>query len=136
MLVGISPSGLVTFLSPLWGGRVSDREITASSCLVDRLDHGDSVMADRGFDVEEILAGCGVKLNVPARLGRQTQLTRKQVEKMRRITEQRIHVERAISRARRYDILNSTMPLNMAPLADNIAKICFFLTNFDKPLVK
>ena len=136
LLVGISPSGLITFLSPLWGGRVSDREITASSSVIDHLNDGDSVMADRGFDIEDLLATRGVRLNIPPRLAGRTQFTCKEVETTRRIAEQRIHVERAIGRARRYDILNSVMPLSMAGLSDHIVKVCFLLTNFDQPLVK
>ena len=68
VLVGISPCGLVTFLSSLWGGRVSDREITPQSRLVKddkMLEEEDSVMADRGFGVEDILAHKNVRLNAP-----------------------------------------------------------------------
>ena len=71
VLVGISPCGLVTFLSPLWDGCVSDREFTAQSRRVKdykMLEEGDSVMADRGFGVEDILAHNNVRLNAPPRL--------------------------------------------------------------------
>ena len=84
VLVGISPCGLVTFLSPLRGRRVSDREITAQSKLVkdDKMTaEGDSVMADRGFDVEDILAHKIVRLNVPPRLDGRPRLPEKDVEK-------------------------------------------------------
>ena len=84
VLVGISPHGLVTFLSPLWGGRVSDREITAQSRLVKddkMMEEGDSVMADRGFDVEDILAHKNVRLNVPPCLDGRPRLPEKDVGK-------------------------------------------------------
>ena len=84
VLVGISPYGLVTFLSPLWGGRVFDREITVQSRLVKddkMMEEGDSVMADRGFDVEDILAHKNVRLNVPPRLDGRTRLPEKDVGK-------------------------------------------------------
>ena len=119
VLVGISPCGLVTFLSPLWGGRVSDREITAQSRLVKddkMLEEGDSVMADRGFGMEDILAHKNVWLNAPPRLDGRLRLPEKDVEKTRRIADVRIHVERNIGRARRYDIVNSPIPLTLAPM--------------------
>ena len=139
VLVGISLRGLVTFLSPLWGGRVSDREITAQLRLVKddkMLEEGDSVMADRGFDVEDILARKKVRLTVLPRLDGRPRLPEKDVEKTWRIAEVRIHVERSIGRARRYDILNSPIPLTISPIADEIVSVCFLLTNFDKPLVQ
>ena len=75
VLVGISLCRLVTFLSPLWGGCVSDWEITTQSKLVKddkMLEEGDSVTADRGFDVEDILAHKNVRVECSPSPGWQT----------------------------------------------------------------
>ena len=64
-LVGISPSGAVILVSDLYPGSISDKELTRRSGLLGALERGDSVMADRGFDIEEDLTLLGVKLNIP-----------------------------------------------------------------------
>ena len=96
MLVGISPGGVITFVSNLWGGRVSDRAITEQCGLLDLLDAGDRVIADRGFDIQDLLAEKMVALNIPPFLGDTLQLSARQVEETHRIAAIRIHVERAI----------------------------------------
>ena len=64
-LVGITPSGYFSFLSKFWTGSTSDRKITQESGLVDLLEEGDSVMADRGFNMRDILTKKKVYLNIP-----------------------------------------------------------------------
>ena len=54
-LVGISPSGFITFLSSCYGGRASDKFITKDSGFYDLLERDDVVMADRGFQIQEDL---------------------------------------------------------------------------------
>ena len=56
VLVGISPGGVVTFVSKLWGGCVSDQEMTQKCGTLERLEPGDNVMADKGFDIKDVLA--------------------------------------------------------------------------------
>ena len=64
-LIGITPAGAVSFLSPGWGGKTSDKEITNKSGFLDKLEWGDCVMADRGFTIETELATRGVHLKIP-----------------------------------------------------------------------
>ena len=64
-LIGISPTGAVVFVSDLYPGSISDKELTRRCGIIDMLDKDDAVMADRGFDIEEDLILRGVKLNIP-----------------------------------------------------------------------
>ena len=44
---------------------ISDKELTAQSGLLDLLEAGDAIMADRGFNILHLLHGKGVTLNIP-----------------------------------------------------------------------
>lgn len=134
VLVGISPNGQIIFVSKLWGGRVSDKFITDKSALVQHLQPGDNVMADRGFDILDILPP-GVGLNIPPFKGSRAQLTAEEVEETVHIASIRIHVERAIGRIKNYHILDGILPLSLAHVSDQIFSVCAYLTNFLPPLL-
>ena len=65
-LIGITPCGSISFLSQCWGGRVSDKNLTQQCGFLSKLQHGDVVLADRGFTIEEDVAVYGAKLEIPA----------------------------------------------------------------------
>ena len=62
LLVGVTPTGVFSFIPPLWTGSISDKEIVKNSGLIYRLEEGDAVMADKGFLVRDLLAFKKVKL--------------------------------------------------------------------------
>ncbi len=134
-LIGISPGGVITFVSELWGGRISDKAITEKSGVLDLLEPGHNVMADRGFDIGDVLEARGITLNIPPFLGERDQLSSREVEETRRIASLRIHVERAIGRMKNYRILHSPFPINLADLSSDIICVCAYLTNFTEPVV-
>ena len=49
----ISPEGAVTFLSELYVGKSSDKQLTNYCGILKYLEFGDEVMADRGFQIED-----------------------------------------------------------------------------------
>ena len=133
-LVGISPDGVITFVSSLFPGCISDKELTRRSGILDLLEPGDSVMADRGFNIEEDLILCRVKLNIPPFLREKGQLSQKELVTTRRIASLRIHAERAMERIKNYHIFDRTLPASLTDIADRIFFVCCVLTNFQPPL--
>ena len=128
-LIGIAPSVAVTFVSDLFAGRVSDKKATKMSGLYQLLQAGDSIMADRGFDLDSDLPP-GVSLNIPAFMNGKDQLEIFDETETRRIASVRIHVERAIARIKSFRILKTVLPISMAPDLNKIWVICCYLIYF------
>ena len=119
-LIGISLSGAITFVFSLFSGSISDKELTRQSGILALLEKGDSLMADRGFDIEADLISLGVNLNIPPFLKVKSQLSEKEMVETRRIASVRIHVERAMECIKNYHIFDKDIPSPLTDLADQI----------------
>ncbi|XP_049525924.1 uncharacterized protein LOC125946467 [Dermacentor silvarum] len=134
-LVVISPDGTITFLSKLFTGSVSDKELVEKSGFLKlKFEPGDSVMADKGFKIQDLLSAKGVALNIPPFLRRQ-HLTEEEVRQTEEIASLRIHVERRIQRIKAFHIFDRPIPLSIAPIINEIWALCAFLSNLQSPLI-
>ena len=64
VLIGITPQGVVSFVSNSWGGRVSDKYLTDHCGILKKLLPGDIILADRGFDIAKSVGMMQAKLHI------------------------------------------------------------------------
>ena len=53
------------FVSELYTGSISDKELVVQSGVLDYIEEGDDIMADRGFIIDDLLAEKKATLNMP-----------------------------------------------------------------------
>ena len=135
-LIAISPSGAISYISDLFGGNISDKELTSRCGLLDLLEDRDSVMADKGFNIADLLNARSVTLNIPPKLTDSSeQFSEDDCVRTQRIASVRIHVEKAIGRVKIFKILES-IPNSMHGMANQIFFVCALLANFHPTLIK
>lgn len=136
-LIGIIPQGVITFISPAYGGRSSDKFIVGDSKFLENIKPGDIVMADRGFTISNELQLQQASLRIPTFTKNKNQLHPIDVEQTREIAHARIHVERLIgSLKQKYTIFSSVIPISMLvkkdqdiTAIDKAMQICCALVN-------
>lgn len=134
-LVGITPSGAVSFVSALHPGSISDKAITRVSGILDLIEPGDQVMVDKGFVIEDLLAEKGASLVIPPFLtAARGQLSKSEVKETQNIARLRVHVERAIRRIKCFHIFDGVVPLSSFTSINQIWTVCCLLTNFNGDL--
>jgi len=101
---------------------------------MDKLEPQDDVMADRGFNIRNMVTKKRATLNIPP-FAKGKSLSTKACTKTRSIAALRIHVERAIQRLKCFQILCGVMPITLAAVADQTVFVCATLCNLMKPLV-
>ena len=139
VLFGVSPFGAFTFVSDLWSGNVSDRHLTEQSGLIEKLDDGDAVMADRGFHIEDLLLKQNATLIAPPftrkwHNGKKKRLNVKEIRRTAKIARLRIHVERAIQRLKCWRILQHQIPHSLQDCASMVVKLVAAFCNLKGPL--
>jgi hypothetical protein len=130
VLAGMTPGGLVSYVSPAYGGSTSDRQIVERSALIRLCDPFDSIMADKGFNVQDLFAVSNVKINIPTFFRKKNRMSGKIVMKDRKISSKRCHIERMIGLAKTYKVLREPMTVHEIQLGSEIIFICFMLCNF------
>ena len=132
--------GGIIFVSQLYTGSISDKEIVIRSGFLETLKNkvkvgeilaADAVMADKGSDIGDELKKMNLGLNMPPFLANQSAFTEGDVIK----TQHRIHIERAIGKVRRFQIFSSEIPINMFGSINQIWTICCILSNFVEPIL-
>ena len=78
----------MSFPSDLWGGQVSDKQITKESRALDLFDN---VMVDNGLDISKIVPD-GMTVNMPPFLAGQEQTTAAETKETMSITSAHIQV--------------------------------------------
>ena len=135
VLVGISHNGAVVFCSDAYGGSISDREIFERCGIMQKLKPGDIVMADRGFNVQDLLALKDVRLVTPEYMKNRSQLPSRAIAASRKVTAKRIHVERLIGLTKCFGLLRSPLHRSRVPIASEIVYVCAFMCNLKGRIV-
>lgn len=114
-LIGITPSGVISFVKDLYTGSISDLEIVKKSGYFDNLNKGDWVMADKGFTIQDDLATVGARLVIPSFLQSRHQFCKRETEHNKKVASLRIHVERCMERLKNWYFLmgQSLLPYMM-----------------------
>lgn len=144
-LVGIDPRGSIMFVSMLFGGSISDTELTEQSGFLrlledlkndGKLKDGDGIMVDKGFQIQEEVEKLGLKLIIPPFAQRGSQMSPSDIALTENIAKHRVHVKRAIARVKNFKILSHRIDLSHFPYINQIWFVCCFLTNFMDFLIK
>ncbi|XP_040065951.1 uncharacterized protein LOC120839690 [Ixodes scapularis] len=142
-LVAVSPAGSITFISKAWGGRVSDKELTSKCGLLDKIEEGDVILADRGFKCEELFAAKGASVLMPSFTKGKKQLSGEEVALSRKLSRARIHVERTIQRLKTFRIFQMVLPISYVKKVGDVGLstidktliVCSALVNLQSPLI-
>ncbi|XP_063073961.1 uncharacterized protein LOC134464447 [Engraulis encrasicolus] len=129
-IVGFTPHGSVSFLSKLCAGSLSDKEVTRCSGILQLLEPGDEVMADKGFAIHHLLSDVEAKLIIPPskHSARFTQ------QETQAITQLRMVARRAMARIKSNHIWDSPIPLTLVLSVSQIWCNCCLMSNFQGPL--
>ena len=144
-LVGVDANGALMYVSQLYQGYISDKQLIRRSGFLEVLKYkieiseiryGDAIMADKGFNIDDELDELGIKLNQPPYRERQVQFSAEDVMRTRDIAVHRIHVERAIGKVKTFRIFHGKLPISLMGSINQIWTVCCLLTNFMPPLLK
>ena len=133
VLTGVAPNGVLTYISNLYPGSISDKEIVQQSGLLRHFVPGDLILADKGFLIQDIVP-TGVSVNIPPFL-EHGKLTESEAKLTKSIARCRIHVERANARLKDFKIL-SFVPPYLRSHIDKVFQLCAAIVNLQFPLIK
>lgn len=135
-MTGITPGGLISFISKPYGGRCSDKAIFDQSGLINLLDKNNAIMVDEGFLIDEVCIKNDIKLLRPPFLRDKRQFSHEEALLTASIARARVHIERSNQRLKNFKVLGGKMPNDLLSEVEEIFTIISAIVNLSAPILK
>ena len=132
----VTPPGTISFISKSYGGAASDCFITETCGIVNKLQFSDNLMAEKRFNISDLLISKGSRLIIPPFLrdkNIRTGFPRKIVKQLLML-EKLAYMWKGLARVKDFRIFNGAFPITLKDQLD-IFTICCALTNLGAALV-
>uniref|UniRef100_A0A3B3RDS7 Si:dkey-60a16.1 n=1 Tax=Paramormyrops kingsleyae TaxID=1676925 RepID=A0A3B3RDS7_9TELE len=126
-MIGMAPHGPLTFVSALYAGSISDRELFKLSGIIPLLSPNMAVMVDKGFRVDNLVPG---KLHRPAFRFNKEQMAAHDVLETQSIVRLRVHIERLIRRVKENKLFDTVIPLSISGSINQLFTVACILSNY------
>lgn len=131
-LIGVAPCGSITFVSKLFPGFLSNEELMRVSGILDLLQPGDQLVADKDFDIERLLKDFGVEL---LRCPSKRKLHFESMDVKARLVPRLLALaKRAVKQIKEYQILDSPISLSFAETGNQMWSCCCMMVNYQGSL--
>ena len=130
----MSPILHVNFLSKLYSGSISDKEIVKANGFLGKLQSGDAVMADNGFNIQDYLALHETVLIAPPVM-RKNNVSALASTATRHVATARVHIEHIIKRVKSFTFLSGVIPLTCKPYISSAVTVCAILVNLQPSII-
>ncbi|XP_015903472.1 uncharacterized protein [Parasteatoda tepidariorum] len=134
-LVGKTPTGGISFISDVWPGSISERDLFLKSGILDCLEKNDLVIADKSFDIREELEEKGCFLCTPKFLTDRISFSHEEQLLYPNATHHRIHYDLATSKFNKFKFFDGQISTMTFDIVNEYFYIIGFLINFGKPLI-
>lgn len=133
--IGCTSTGVISSVSDVYGGLVSDKKLFERSGRNKVLNSGEAFMVDKGYLISDILQGSGISVVRPPFLSSSngSQFSENERNIGRQIARKRIVIENVNSRIKHYKILSDKISVHVLKYINEIIFICSFLSNLSKP---
>ncbi|KAL1265543.1 hypothetical protein QQF64_003570 [Cirrhinus molitorella] len=129
-LIGMAPHGAVTFVSSIFAGSVSDKELLKKSGIVSLLKPEMAIMVNKVLFIDDCVP---CKVYQPAYLLKMEQMP---VDKVRE-AQLRVHIERLFRRVKQHKLLDTVIPSSDTRTINRLYTVACLLINYQNgPLLK
>ena len=135
LLMSMSPVCHLNFVSKLYTGSISDKEIVRQSGFLDFIMPGDAIMADKGFNIQDLLAIKGAALIAPPIMSSKN-VSSYASTATRSVATSRVHVERIIRKIKCFSVVRGVIPLTFKSYITSIVRVCAAIVNLQPSIIK
>ncbi|KAM4538028.1 uncharacterized protein V3H82_023802 [Fundulus diaphanus] len=133
-LIGMAPHGAITFVSGLYAGSISDRELFKQSGIINLITPDMAIMVDKGFLIDNLVP---CKIHRPVFLTKGKQMLPHEVTHTQSVARLRVHIERLIRRVKEHKLFDTVIPLSISGSINQLFTVACLLVNYQcGPLVK